>query len=78
MKRALNLLILAIGAVPALAFADVSSTSIQLPVNFTATIWTQFNNSFAGLSDYTTLIIGTILLLVVIGELIVMLRHPGK
>jgi len=77
MKKAFYIF-LAAALFPWVAFADVSSTSIQLPTGFTAQIWTNFNNSFAGLSDYTNLIIGVILVLLVIGELILMLRHPNK
>ena len=79
MKKTLFVFSLAAAAIlPGLAFADVSSTTIQLPGDFTAVIWSNFNAAFAGLESYTNLLIGVILTLVVIGELIIMLRHPGK
>lgn len=72
MKKIFIIFILALAA-PAAAFA-VSSSSIELPDNFTATIWTQANDTLAGLNSYTVLIVGTILAVTVIGILIETLR----
>lgn len=74
MKKILTILISSLAALPALAFAQVSTTSIALPNNFTATIWTQANNTLNGLNDYTVMIVGTTLAVTVIGILIETLR----
>lgn len=77
MKKTLTIFISSLAALPALAFAQVSTTSIQLPDNFVATIWQQANNTLLGLNSYTTMIVGTILAVIVIGILIETLRKPG-
>jgi len=76
MKKRLSILIFSLAALPALAFAQVSTSSIQLPGDFVATIWTQANNTLSGLNGYTTMIVGTILAVTVIGILIETLRKP--
>lgn len=62
---------------PFLALADASST-INISNDMISAIWVQAQNIFTGTQNYTTMIIGVILALLVIGELIVMLRHPNK
>lgn len=72
-----TLLILAILSAPGLALADATST-FSLPDNFVANIWVQAQNIFNGTSGYVETIVGTILGLLVIGEVIHMLRTPNK
>jgi hypothetical protein len=79
MKNTIKILIIStIAAIaPGLAFADASS-SIVLPENFTASIWSQAQDIFNGFQGYVTMIIGVILALIVIGELVGMLRKPNQ
>ena len=78
MKKLLNIFIFSIATLPALAFADVSSSSIQLPDGFVAQIWVTVNSTLAGLNSYTVMIVGTILAVTVIAILIETLRHKGS
>ena len=62
-----------LGLLAPIAHADVSST-IELPPGFVAIVWSNVNSVMAGLSGYTTMIIGTILAVLVIVTLIETLR----
>jgi hypothetical protein len=77
MKKLYKILIASLAALPAIAFADASS-SIVLPDNFTAVIWNQANALFNGTATYTTMIIGTLLAITVISVLIETIRRPGQ
>jgi len=77
MKRTLTIFILSLAALPALVFADTSSTII-LPDTLMPMAWAQVQSLLNGLQSYTSTIIGVLLALIVIGELIVLLRNPNK
>ncbi len=63
---------------PAFAFAQVATGTIELPTNFTADILTQATALLGSLSNYTTLIIGVLLALVVVEFVIGAIRHRGQ
>ncbi|MGH7604672.1 MAG: hypothetical protein ACRENK_11835 [Gemmatimonadaceae bacterium] len=72
------LFIISLGAIfPLAAYADASST-INISDGMIAAIWAQAQDIFSGTQSYTTMIIGVILALLVIGELIHMLRKPNS
>lgn len=67
-------LILSLLSLPA-ALARAATSSITLPDNFTSSLWDQAQNLFNGMSNYVEMIVGTILGLLVIGEVIYLLRN---
>ncbi len=60
---------------PDLAFAQSVSGTIQMPANFTGDVMTQATALLASLSNFTTLIVGVLLALVVIEFVISSIRH---
>ena len=60
---------------PALAFAQSASGTIQLPSDMTAQILTQATALLGSLSSYMELIIGVLLALVVVEFVIGAIRH---
>lgn len=77
MKKTFYKIIAAIGAgVPLMVRA--SSTTIDLPTNFTAQIWTVSSDLFNSFSTYTTTIVGVLLAILVLEAVVGMIANRGK
>ena len=63
---------------PSLVFAQVTTSTIQLPSDLTAQIVGQASALLASLSSYMELIIGVLLALVVVEFVIGAIRHRGQ
>jgi hypothetical protein len=70
MKKPKAIILTILFLAPVFSFAQVATTSISLPPNFTTDIISQASLLFANFSPYITLVLSILFILLIIGILI--------